>query len=88
MMLLESEQNKKWRYLAMLYKWKKELRKFHQDTDGSEVIEMVWTTMMLVCFIMIGLMLLTYVMQLTIVILQPRRLCVKLRSLVRLRNQR
>ena len=59
MMLLESEQNKKWRYLAMLYKWKKKLRKFHQDTDGSEVIEMVWTTMMLVCFIMIGLMLLT-----------------------------
>lgn len=51
----------------MLYKWKKKLRKFHQDTDGSEVIEMVWATMMLVCFIMIGLMLLTYVMQLTIV---------------------
>lgn len=51
----------------MLYKWKKKLRKFHQNTDGSEVIEMVWTTMMLVCFIMIGLMLLTYVMQLTVV---------------------
>ena len=51
----------------MLHKWKKKLSTFHQDTDGSEVIEMVWTTMMLVCFIMIGLMLLTYVMQLTVV---------------------
>ena len=51
----------------MLYKWKKKLRAFHEDTDGSEVVEMVWTTMTLVCFIMIGLMLLSYVMQLTVV---------------------
>ena len=51
----------------MLYKWKKKLRAVHEDTDGSEVVEMVWTTMTLVCFIMIGLMLLTYVMQLTVV---------------------
>ena len=51
----------------MLYKWKKKLLAFHKDTDGSEVMEMVSTTIMLVCFIMIGLMFLTYVMQLTVV---------------------
>lgn len=51
----------------MLYKWRKKLCAFREDTDGSEVVEMVWTTMTLVCFIMIGLMLLSYVMQLTVV---------------------
>lgn len=51
----------------MAFKLKEKLRMFHRDTDGSEVVEMVWTTMQLVCFVMIALMLLTYVMQLTIV---------------------
>ena len=53
----------KWRrYLSI-----KNIKHAIENKSGSEVIEMVWTTMMLVCFIMIGLMLLTYVMQLTIV---------------------
>lgn len=51
----------------MLYKLGKKLRAFHKDTDGSEAIEMLSTTAMLVCFILIGLMFLSYVMQLTMV---------------------
>ena len=51
----------------MLYKLRKKLRTFHKNTDGSEAIEMLSTTAMLVCFILIGLMFLTYVMELTMV---------------------
>ena len=51
----------------MLERIKRKVKNFHADTNGSEAIEMVSTTAMLICFIMIALMFLTYVMELNLV---------------------
>lgn len=51
----------------MLSKLKTKLRTFRADTNGSEAIEMVTTTAMLVLFIMIAIMFLSYIMQLNLV---------------------
>lgn len=51
----------------MIHRIWKRLRAFHNDTGGSEAVEMVSTTAMLMCFILIAMSMLSYVMELNLV---------------------
>lgn len=51
----------------LLLKLKKTLRAVWTDTNGSEAVEMVTTTAMLVVFIMVAIMFLSYIVQLNMV---------------------
>lgn len=46
---------------------RKKIHSFAKDTSGSEAVEMVWSTAMLVFFVMVALTFLIYVLELTMV---------------------
>ena len=51
----------------MFHSIKRKIHSFSKDTNGSEAVEMVWSTAMLVFFVMVALAFLVYVLELTMV---------------------
>ena len=51
----------------MFHSIKSKIHSFSKDTNGSEAVEMVWSTAMLVFFVMVALAFLVYVLELTMV---------------------
>ena len=51
----------------MFHSIKRKIHSFSKDTNGGEAVEMVWSTAMLVFFVMVALAFLVYVLELTMV---------------------